>query len=504
MKRIGIIDLGSNNARLVVFELFGEGYFTVIDEYEESVRLGQDMEKGALLKPMRIAETIKILRFFKKLADSYKVDKIIAVATSAVRMAKNQRSFLDEIQSSCGIKLRVLSEEEEAMLIYRSVINSLDVPKGLIVEIGGGSTKIVYYNRRTILNYASLPFGAVTLTDMFKEKQLSPNEQAIAIEKFIKKQFDAIDWLKDIDQETQMIGVGGSFRNLFKIYQMTHKYPLNSVHNYHMNVDDFQELYDMIKGLDLDRKKKIKGIAANRADILTAAFAIIKSFTELFNFDMFILGRAGIREGIIFQEELPISNDKPMSDIMQYSIDTILAYHNIEKTHITHVVHLSKQLFIQLRVLHKLSKSYLKILLLAANLHDIGRLVKFYDHQKHSCYFIHNAHLYGVTHREMVLAGFVASCHHNEEITNAEWLRFRGIITEEDLENVKKLGVILRIAESLDRSHSGVVKNINCDILGDSAIMKLEVEDNADLEIRSAMKAFTEFKKFFHKNLEIL
>ncbi len=179
MKRIGIIDLGSNNARLVVFELFGESYFTVIDEYEESVRLGQDMEKGALLKPMRIAETIKILRFFKKLADSYKVDKIIAVATSAVRMAKNQRSFLDEIQSSCGIKLRVLSEEEEAMLIYRSVINSLDVPKGLVVEIGGGSTKIVYYNRRTILNYASLPFGAVTLTDMFKNNFLQMNRQLL-------------------------------------------------------------------------------------------------------------------------------------------------------------------------------------------------------------------------------------------------------------------------------------------------------------------------------------
>ena len=109
MKRIGVIDLGANNARLVIFELFGDGYFTVIDEYEESVRLGQDMEKSALLKPIRIAETIKILKLFKKLADAYKVDKIIAVATSAVRTAKNQRSFLDEIQSSCGIKLRVLS-----------------------------------------------------------------------------------------------------------------------------------------------------------------------------------------------------------------------------------------------------------------------------------------------------------------------------------------------------------------------------------------------------------
>jgi exopolyphosphatase/guanosine-5'-triphosphate,3'-diphosphate pyrophosphatase len=79
-----------------------------------------------------------------------------------VRRAKNQRSFLDEIQASCNIKLRVLSEEEEAILVYRGVINTMDIPKGVILEIGGGSTKIIYYNRRNLLNYVSLPFGAVT------------------------------------------------------------------------------------------------------------------------------------------------------------------------------------------------------------------------------------------------------------------------------------------------------------------------------------------------------
>ena len=111
MEKIGIIDLGSNSARLVIVELFGDGHFMVVDELKESVRLGQDMERDGFLKPQRVAETIRTLKMFKKLADASKVDRIIAVATAAVRRAKNQRSFLDEIQATCGIKVRVLSEE---------------------------------------------------------------------------------------------------------------------------------------------------------------------------------------------------------------------------------------------------------------------------------------------------------------------------------------------------------------------------------------------------------
>ena len=140
MEKIGIIDLGSNSARLVIVDIFGDGHFVVDDMLKESVRLGQDMERDGFLKPQRVAETVKTLKMFKKLCDASKVDRIIAVATAAVRRAKNQRSFLDEIQATCGIKVKVLSEEEEATLVYRGVINSMDIPKGIILEIGGGST----------------------------------------------------------------------------------------------------------------------------------------------------------------------------------------------------------------------------------------------------------------------------------------------------------------------------------------------------------------------------
>ena len=98
----------------------------------------------------------------------------------------------------------------------------------------------------------------------------------------------------------------------------------------------------------------------------------------------------------------------------------------------------------------------------------------------------------------------MACCHKKEDINPYDWNRYRDILHEDDIEIVKRLGVMLRIAESLDRSDSGVIKSINCDILGDSVIMKTEVEGDASLEIRDAMTAGAEFKKAFRKNLEIL
>ncbi len=504
VEKIGIIDLGSNSARLVIVNLFQDGYFMVTDQLKESVRLGQDMEEDGFLKPARVADTERTLKMFKRLCDSSGVTRIIAVATEAVRRAKNQKSFLDQIQANCGIKLRVLTSEEEAVLVYRGVINTMDIPKGVILEIGGGSTKIVYYSRRNILNYVTLPFGAVSLTDRFSDPSMKPEEQAAAMEKFMTEQLETIPWLKTMDPDTQMIGVGGSFRNLFKISKMVKKYPLDTVHNYVMPVEEFTPVYDMIKVLDLDKKKKIKGLSAERADILPAAFATISAFVKYTGEEKIVFSGSGLREGLMINQAVPSTQDKPLTDVLSYSLTTLVKWYDCDEKHIDHVLNLCVDLFKNLRVLHKFPRQNLKILKIAAALHDCGMRIKFYNHQKHSCYMILNASLYGATHRETVLAAFTAACHKREDINMADWNRYRDIVSDDDLEIVRKLGVILRIAECLDRSGCGCVKSINCDILGDSVIMKTEVEGDASLEIRAAQEAAGEFRKAFHKNLEIL
>ena len=504
MEKIGIIDLGSNSARLVIVEMLGDGHFMVVDQMKETLRLGKDMERDGFLKPQRIAETLKTIKMFRRLCDAYGIEKIIAVATAAVRRAKNQRSFLDEVATTCGIKLRVLTAEEEAAYVYRGVINTMDIPRGLIFEIGGGSTKIVYYNRRNLLNYATLPFGSVTLTELFSGDGLAPEEQTAKIEEFFTEQLKRIDWLETVDPDTQFIGVGGSVRSLCKVCKKKSKSPLLTVHNYRISAEEFNDVYDMIKVLDLDKTKRIKGISNGRADVFPSALAAISSFMKYMNFDNMAVSGCGLREGIMFNYAMPITIDKPITDVLSYSLQTIVKFYGCNQNHAEHVVNLSVQLFKQLRVLHKFPRQYLKVLKVVAMLHDTGLNVKYYGFEKHTAYIIQNASIYGLSLREIIMASMVASVYKNDDFSMNDLVKYKAYIGEDDVDVIRKLGIMLRIAESLDRSMSGVVLGITCDVLGDSVILKTELDGDASLEIKDAMSAAQDFRRIFKKNLEIL
>ncbi len=213
---------------------------------------------------------------------------------------------------------------------------------------------------------------------------------------------------------------------------------------------------------------------------------------------------AGVREGFMFNHAVPTTLEKPISDIPGYSIYTRLHYFDLNIPHAEHVCNLAIQLYKQLRVLHKLPRQYVKVLRVAALLHESGMRINFYNRYKYSAEFILNSNLYGISHRDLVLAAFVVRGHNLEDISVQEWNKYAGIVQEEDFVAVMKLAVMLRIADSLDRSMSGSVKSINCDVLGDSVIMKTEVEGDCSLEIRDALGAGADFAKAYKKNLEIL
>ena len=506
MEKIAIIDLGSNSARLVLVNVLDGGYFVVFDELKETVRLGQDLDWDGFIKPQRIAQTIKTLTMFRKLCDANKVDKIFAYATAAVRRAKNQKSFLDEVAMTCGIKIKVLSVEEQAMLVYQGVINSMDIPKGLIMEMGGGSTNLIYYNRRNLIHFETLPFGAVTLTDLFKADIANPQERAQKIEDFISAQLEKVEWLDAVEPDTHFVGVGGSFRNLGRISRLITKYPLNMTHNYELTTDTFKHIYKTISKLDLDSTMKIKGISSGRADIFPSALAVMSAVLKKFDFEKITISGCGLREGAMFRYAVPTIGERPLSDVLGHSLYTQMKYFDINIGHAEHVYNISIQLFKQLKVLHKMPRSYVRVLKIAALLHDSGMRIKFYNHQLHSQYIILNSNLYGVPHKDIVLASFVAVGHRNMEFSKEDLLKYKDMITADDLDALRKLSVILRIAESFDRSQSRVVSGVNCDVLGDSVIVKTESESGGDcsLEIKDALSVSADFKATFGKNLEIL
>ncbi|MDE7464738.1 MAG: hypothetical protein K2M48_06880, partial [Clostridiales bacterium] len=286
--------------------------------------------------------------------------------------------------------------------------------------------------------------------------------------------------------------------------QRIEKYPLSMIHNYSVDRPTFTKVYDMIKVLDVEKRSKIKGLSAQRADIFCAALSCMKSLLDGTEFDEIVVSGSGIREGYMFNHAVPTTLEKPISDILGYSIYMRLHYDNLDIPHAEHVCNLAIQLYKQLRVLHKLPRQYMRVLRIAALLHESGMCINFYNRYKHSANVIMNSNLYGVSHRDLVLAAFVVRGHDLEDISIAEWNKYSDIVQEEDLVAVMRLAVILRIADSLDRSMSGSVKAINCDVLGDSVIMKTEVEGDCSLEIKDALGAGADFAKAYKKNLEIL
>ena len=379
----------------------------------------------------------------------------------------------------------------------------MEVPKGLIVDIGGGSVKLIYYNRRVMLAQDTLPFGALTLTEKFKNTG-TPEECLQAITQYVGEHLDQLEWFKDLDPETQLIGVGGSLRNLGKISRKLKKYPLDMAHNYHISYPELETIYDTIKPLEPEKLMRIKGLSSARADIFPAALAVIEAIKTRTNFNEIIIGGAGMREGAMLRYAYPTIAEKPISDILGHSIYTLLHHFNMNIQHAEHVFDLSMQLFKQVKVIHKLPRPYVKILRVASMLHDIGSSMKFYDHHKHSMYMILNSNLYGIPQKDLIMAALVAGLHYKDGLEQLDVQKYLDLLNEEEIIAVRKLGVIVRIAECFDRSCGGAIVGISCDVLGDSVILKTKSQGDCTLEIKDALTALGDFKRAFKKNLEIL
>ena len=502
MKKIAIIDVGTNSTRLVLYSINDNGGYKVIDEIKESVRLGQDMGEECMIKPRRIAQLIMALQMFRRLCDNNGVDEIIAIATSAVRRARNQRSFLDQVYAETGFELKVLTGEQVGHYVYVGVSNTVDLDNAVIVEIGGGSMEIMHMQKRMMKNIVSIPYGSVNLTEKFQLQDKISEDQTREIETFIEQQLDSISWLKNL-KGLPVIGVGGAFRNMGKILMRKSKYSIDVLHNYEMKPEAIEGVYKEMLALNLDRRIKIKGLSNERADIFVGAAAAITGILKFMQTEKIIFSRYGQREGILYSYINPAVMQKPTENVLDFGLQNLMDLFVMNKNHAHKVYDLTQTMFEQLRQLHKLPSVYGKIIKTASLLHDCGSSIRYFDHHKHSYYIIINSEMTGLSHKEIVFSALVALMH-RKEITTKELVRHSDILDEKDRDAVIRLSILLRIAESLDRSMSGLIDGISCDILGDSVIVKTFSNGDLTLEIKDALKSAQLFEKAYGKNLIIL
>lgn len=506
MDKIAVVIVETYSAKLVIANVVQDNYFSICDYEVETISPGLEMDDDHFLKKNQISSIINILKNFRKICDMFAVTKTIAVATF-VRESKpmNIYSFFDEVFVTCGFRFTLMSSEEQNIAIYTGIMNSYDLPKGIIVNVGADNIHLIHYNRRNILNQSYIPVGPKTLASMYDLSKLGKEETFEKVSKYIKSQLSDFDWLGQIEPEFAYIGNGPYYEDLSKMDRIYRKYPLEKDDGYVFDTADINHIFNQLNSLELNENKKLKGLTEPRADIFAYAVQIIKTISEYINKENVTITTRALIEGLLFNSVTPTTVEKPNSDIVGFSVMAQTSeYENSSTRHNEQVYNLSMLLFKQLRVLHKLPRGYVKVLRVASYMHDVGKRISYKHHAAHSFEVVLNSEIYGLTHRELILASFVASLHSGGEIKMSEWARYNGILTVEDADATKKLGIILRLAECFDRTKNNVIVDINCDILGDSVIMKTATTSDATFEIQRGMEVRKDFEKIFHKKLEIL
>lgn len=288
MERIGLVDIGSNTIRLVIFEFDTKTGLNEILNIKTPARLSQYLTDDLKMNQDGIDVLTTTLHSFKSVANKFEVNELHPVATAAIRQSTNQNEIIKHIKSELDISIKIIPDQEEAFYGFYAITHTTDVEDGVSIDIGGGSTEVTLFKDKTIIEAHSFPFGVVTLKRKFFEDKDHNDKSAIkAMEKFIAKQFEQLPWLQD--QKIALVGIGGSARNVARIHQSEHSYPIGGVHNYSMTEEDMDEVYKIIKKSSRDDLKDIDGLSRDRIDIILPAVSVFKTLFEQINATHFSL-----------------------------------------------------------------------------------------------------------------------------------------------------------------------------------------------------------------------
>ncbi|WP_267201466.1 Ppx/GppA family phosphatase [Limosilactobacillus kribbianus] len=299
---LAVIDLGSNSVRLKISELTKDGQ-AVTKHYEKRyVRLSSQMGPEKILKAEPMDRTVAALRDFRQVCDEYDHGRIVAVATAAVRQAKNQQEFLDRVQRETGFKFRVITGEQEAYLDYVGVARTLPIDRGIIIDTGGASMELIAVDNGAAEETVSIPIGSVTLSqryqlgDVIKAADLF--DAMVEVDEILSHQ----RWLNRF-RDTRIVALGGSNRALGKIYRWRNAVDGKAapIHGLTMSSQTAFGIMHQLVEADQATRAQMRGVMKARADVIVGGLLPLLALMRQLAIDSVSFSNNGLREGILFK-----------------------------------------------------------------------------------------------------------------------------------------------------------------------------------------------------------
>lgn len=494
-QRIGIIDIGSNSIRLVVYERTVNGAHRVADSSKSSARLSERVDDEGKLSNEAIDELIETLRHFTLICAHNHTEQIRAVATAAIRNANNRTEILNRIEAATGLIIELLSGEEEASYGFLGMINSLNIRDGYLIDIGGGSTELSLFRNRSLVHTISLPFGCVSFNKRFGTKGMLSDEDIKALEALVLDAIRHETWI-GTTPGLPLVGVGGTVRGLGKMHQAIHKYPFPQTHNYPITGEQTNELFEQIRKLPLDKRRKLPGLSKDRADVVVPGVAILRVLFRATKATHYRICGAGLRDGLFHATRF--ANHPKLDNALSYSLSNLIALHpEAPRAHVMQVNRLALELYDSLNNVYSMD-SHSRILLdTASQLFRIGASIDYYEYARHSFYLIINSHLNGLTHREIIMTAAIASFKSKSRVRN-QVSPYRELLNDFDLDTIYKLGILLQLSAALDRTETQAIGQINIQALGTQLLLRpLHPKGSLAVERREVEELSSEFKKLW-------
>ena len=426
-KRTAIIDIGSNSARLVIFEKTSRYGFHLICEQKSKVRIGEGAyEQNGYLQPSAIERAFFTLKSFLYTIDKYQAHKTICVATSALRDAPNAKTFIHWIKKELGLNIKVIDGNKEAHYGAIAAVNLLPVQNGISIDIGGGSSDIALIRNGTIIDTYSLNLGTVRLKELFFDKAKTLESANIKAKTYIQNELNT---LPIQFKHSLAIGIGGTARTLSKGIMKLSCYPLDKLHAFTYEITNYLPYLEAIPKCSAKNLKQFE-LKKNRFDTIREGTLIFTEILSHIEAKTVISSSVGVREGVFLNHFL--KRDKlnfPLT--VNPSINSILDRFKPQVT-------IEKKRKVKLKIASNLyqilqkdindNQQYKKELLWALKLSSVGRTLTIYKAHQHAFYIANQELNYDLTHKQSLLVATLLRMYGKELLNHSLYEKYKSLL----------------------------------------------------------------------------
>lgn len=506
MPSYGALDIGSNSVRMQAAEVVAGGPVRILAEERQVTRLGDSVFRQGRISDETLKLTTDVLGRMARTFEKEGVENVRAVATSALRDARNQEEFLEQARGALGIGVEIISGQEESRLIHLGVESRWPHPTDdiFIFDIGGGSAELIQAHRGHLKAAFSKPLGAVRLTRAFLKDDPPTQRQLHQLDEYIEQKLRPVLRSFGSVRPRRTIATSATASSLVCAAHRVPRARRDLIDRIRISRAQLRRMYEDLSRRSLRERRLAPGIGPRRAEVIIAGCAVLCRVLEDFRLPSLYYSRAGVRDGLIAdlaQGDTEARSSRLDEDRRRVVRDLALRY-GVPLPHADQVASMAATLFVSLQPLHNLPESAGRYLEAAAYLHDIGHFVSGTRHHRHSFYLVANSDLAGFTARERMLVANLCR-YHRKALPSPSQENFRAL-SDNDQQLVERLIPPLRLADSLDRSREQRVSDVRVRIRRSRVELQLVSSQEVDLEQWAAQQVDDAFRQVYNCSLIVL